>query len=619
MGGKTAIRMRSDLRTDLKDSGSLWSNAELDRCVEKIYADLSRFLPQEKIYEESLQFTVSAESITSLATTSLIAICNAVDINVAAPADLAIVGQPDKPRPLTLTMTDANSSCYGVTFTVKGLDKDGYAVSEIFHYSRGGSKTMVGKKEFKYVYSVTMDSNAGSGAGDVLSVGYGLTTSGWIYLAYKPIRYQSETVTSSPAGTTYTRDTDYTIDYANGRIKLLTGGSMAASTAYLVSYTKDKLTLDITNIADFIRAERVEYIRTASPPQSFVDFNQFGKYIVVTGEDISSQEELTEDYHIRLYYAAEHLPPNDYTPGTVPEFLENTILMGAAAYALLIYSLKQEHQAATDFASARTALTAADTGQTALGTALANVKKYLDNNSSADAAGILQDITDDATNLRTAIQTALAAAAADLAAVVAASTGDLSLADATVNSYIGTTNYVTKATAPSVDKYLADGDAFLNTVNVGGEQQEVPEAYRRYAQTVTDGIIRAYENHRAAYQQNATARTNAALALVQEAAQRVANLRSYIEQSAGYSNIAAVFAREAEARIQTINDYLQESNGYLAAANGEMVLADKFKAEAIARRDEVWSIWRDKREYIGQVASSQTRQQNTNYSSTKFV
>src|SRR4030042_280053 len=119
MGGKTRTQMRSDLRLDLKDSGSLWSDAELNRCVEKAVSDLSRFKPRGKILEKSLQFAVTDESWTSPATTSLTAIVNAQSINVAAPANLTISGQPDVPRVLTLTITDADSSAYGITFTVR--------------------------------------------------------------------------------------------------------------------------------------------------------------------------------------------------------------------------------------------------------------------------------------------------------------------------------------------------------------------------------------------------------------------------------------------------------------------------------------------------------------------
>jgi len=57
--------MQTALRLDLKDPSALWSNAELDRCVTRAVADLSRFLPLEKVYEQTLVFAVSAEAWTS--------------------------------------------------------------------------------------------------------------------------------------------------------------------------------------------------------------------------------------------------------------------------------------------------------------------------------------------------------------------------------------------------------------------------------------------------------------------------------------------------------------------------------------------------------------------------
>ena len=74
MGGKSLLQCRADLRLDLKDSGALWSDAELNRCIERATADLSRFLPDEKIYEDSLQFAVADESVTFPKDTSLDAV-----------------------------------------------------------------------------------------------------------------------------------------------------------------------------------------------------------------------------------------------------------------------------------------------------------------------------------------------------------------------------------------------------------------------------------------------------------------------------------------------------------------------------------------------------------------
>src|SRR3990170_3663501 len=370
MGGKTRTAIRTDLRLDLKDSGAVWSNDELNRCLERA----------------------------------------AADINVAAPALLTIAGQPDVPRVLTLTIIDANNSTYGATFTIRGMDRDEVAQTEIFHYSRGDSKTIIGKKEFKYVYEVEMTSNAGSGAADTLSVGYGLFTAAWVSLSFKPIKQASETVENAAGTTQYARNTDYIMDYSNGKIQPKAGGSLAAATAYLISYTKDEVGIGLSALADFIRLQRVEY-PVGDVPQSFVHASIFGRYLVIEGRgEADSQDTLGQHDHLRLYYDAEHQVPNDYTPGSIPEFLEPTIEMAATAYALLIYALKQDLAAETALTSMGTTLTNANTAHTALGTALTNIKKYLDNNAGGDAAGLLAAITTDIAALRTAVNTALDAA-----------------------------------------------------------------------------------------------------------------------------------------------------------------------------------------------------------------
>ena len=607
MGGKTRTIMRADLRLDLKDSGALWSDAELDRCIERAFADLSRYLPDEKIYEESLQFAITDETVTTPATTSLTAVVNAQAINVAAGSALTIAGQPDIPRPLTITITDADNSTTGATFIIKGMDENEKAITETLHYSRGDSKTIVGVKYFKYVYEVELDQIAGAAASDTASVGYGLYSGVWISLANKPVKWSTETLTSSPTGTTYTRDTDYEIDYANGRIRAK-AGKLAAATAYLIDYTKSQIAIDLSSLADFIRVARIEY-PVGEVPQSFVPSDIFGKLLYITGGgETDSQSYMAEDEHIRVYYDAEHIPPTDFSPSTAPEFLENTLLMVAAAYALYIYALKNEHQALTDMTSARTDLGSANTAHTALSTALTNIKKYLDNNTSADAAGILQDITDDAAALRTAIATAVDALNAYIDAVAT----DLTNANSARANYMGATaNYVDGTTAPGVKKYLDDGDATLNTVAVGGEGQDVPRAYREYAQTTREALVAPHEQDRQFYLQDATARTNAAMQYANEAAQRLSNLRSYIEQSAGYVAISSTFAREAEDRIAQINAYMQEANQYAQAAATALATADRFKAEADERRNEAYSIWRDRKQYIGDFTAGAVRQMPT--------
>lgn len=57
-----------------------------------------------------------------------------------------------------------------------------------------------------------------------------------VSLDYTGIQQYSERVTTTAGTTTYTRDTDYTMDYVAGTITVLATGSMATATAYYIDY-----------------------------------------------------------------------------------------------------------------------------------------------------------------------------------------------------------------------------------------------------------------------------------------------------------------------------------------------------------------------------------------------
>lgn len=540
--GMTLIEMRAQLRLDLKDASTTWSDPELNRSVERAVNDLSRYMPLERVYEHTLDFTITDEAITSPATTSLTAVVNAQSINVAAGNYLTIAGQPDVPRKLTITITDADSSTYEATFLVIGTDKDGVSISETFHYSRGKSKTLVGTKEFKTVYTVELDNDYGSGAGDTASIGYGLSTDAWISLANRPIRPKSEVVTTSPAGTTYTRDTDYTMDYANGRIKPKSGGSMAAATAYLVDYTKSRLGVDINAILPVVtRIQKVEYPMN-QVPQKFPSFNIIGDFMYIGSPGVgSSQAELTDKEHLAIYYEMKHDIPGEVGPGSYPDVLDEVVLIGSGGHALLIEAQQYEQAAATAI--------------TSLNSALTNVIKYLNNNSSVDLAGLLQDITDDAASLRTALTTAVDAANAYLDDVDTTDLGKASV---------------------GAEAYTETGDDKIDAVNIGAL---VAENYATYS---------------GARVNIANARITAALGYIQEATTRLANLRTYIEQAGGYSQLAQGFVAEAQLRAESVN--------------GNLVLSDRFRTEGLNRLAEFHQILKSKAEYRKRVVSTSVKQ-----------
>ena len=58
----------------------------------------------------------------------------------------------------------------------------------------------------------------------------------WVQLNHTNIVENSETVTDLTGATTYTRGTDYEMNYTAGQIKVLSTGSMSNNTNYLISY-----------------------------------------------------------------------------------------------------------------------------------------------------------------------------------------------------------------------------------------------------------------------------------------------------------------------------------------------------------------------------------------------
>lgn len=346
--------------------------------------------------------------------------------------------------------------------------------------------------------------------------------------------------------------------------------------------------LAVSGMEGIIRIRRVEY-PSGDVPQSFCQFDVFGYLLTITGMGESSeQSRLSTGETLRIYYDAPHIIPTHDEAGSVPPFLDDTVILAASAYALFQHALNFMHQADTDMTAAGAALAACTT-------ALDKVSVYLTNNTGEDAKSWLTKITTDIANLRTALATSLDAANAYLDSVAA----DITAADAARANYIPT--YVDGDTAPSSKKYLTDGAATLNTISDGGEGQEVPLAYREYARSVAEALVSPHEKDREFKAQNATLRTNAAMIYAQEAAQRISNLRSYIEQAAGWGEIATTFIREAEQR-------LAEAVHYSTAGTQDMLLAERYQAVASERRNEVWSIWRDRTQLIGDYSQASMRQ-----------
>lgn len=90
-----------------------------------------------------------------------------------ADGDQVIAAQPDVPRNVTATLTDADNSVTALV-TIRGKDPQGRPVSETMEPDgAGGGKTLTGTKIFAQVDQVEVSDTAGSAVGDNLIVGVG--------------------------------------------------------------------------------------------------------------------------------------------------------------------------------------------------------------------------------------------------------------------------------------------------------------------------------------------------------------------------------------------------------------------------------------------------------------
>ena len=465
MAGKTLTTYKSDILTDLSGvSDAEWSQVELDRAITKAMADLSRFLPNQLVWETTLDY----DEVTDEA----------------------------------------------VTLTAHGTYKD---------------------------------------------------------LANNPVEFDSERICVDAAETTtYTRDTDYTIDYTNGKITSISTGSIGATDTIYCNYKVSRITVDISGITDLIRVDRVEY-PVGNIPQSFISLNIWGDHLTIEGVGDDSQAPMSDKKHLVVYYHGEHTKPTASAAGSWPAFLDETIVLAASAYALFHKAVEAEHQAVDNMNH--------------VVTALLKMTTYLSDNTDDDAAAILANITDDAANLRNTVTTGLNSANNYLTEV---DTIDLVGAAAVWADELKSIR--TDATYPDMQEFIEAGDDYINTVNIG---KDVPERYALYAQ-LAQAMAQQWRQKRQDWIAMATARTSAAIGFVQEATTRLANLRTHIEEAAGWGDIARGFSNQASGFLTTVQSYL--------------LLAEQYRTEAIERRSEAWAIWMDPKQYIGDFTYTALRQ-----------
>jgi len=175
----------------------------------------------------------------------------------------------------------------------------------------------------------------------------------------------------------------------------------------------------------------------------------------------------------------------------------------------------------------------------------------------------------------------------DFAVTVTPSTGlftEVEVALDAVVTVLGTIGtYLTGGTAPSVVKYLGDGDAYLNVV---ADANNVPENHAIYAARCSE---------------LATTLLAQADAYVSEAAARLAKSDRW--RAAGDSWVA-----QANSYLAQIGRYLDEADRDILLAQQNLALAERWRAEAIEKRNEVWTVWQDRKQYVGDLSSISLKQ-----------
>jgi len=211
----------------------------------------------------------------------------------------------------------------------------------------------------------------------------------YVSLANSPIKPRSEVVVNA-AGTTMTRGTDYIIKYRKGKITQIDAGSIGEGESCTISYTKSEIHLNISDIySDMIRLERVEY-PLGSVPQEFISYEQFKDVLMLKPGQSDTQGQMSSGEHILVYYKGKHSTPTDIAEATYPNFLDDTVILVASAYALFTLCVKYSFQANTDFASARTALGNIAAVHLLTAAALAKVTTYVTDMDTALDASIIQ-------------------------------------------------------------------------------------------------------------------------------------------------------------------------------------------------------------------------------------
>ena len=136
------------------------------------------------------------------------------------------------------------------------------AESSLLNITRG----MIGAKLDKLVSPTTLT----LGGGKVIDEAFTSAHNVAVQLDHSRIDYDSEDVTTADGVTHYTRGTDYTMDYLNGTITVLSTGGMADATGYLIDYeySASSNIIELQIVGDAPPVGATAYERTITVPEA---------------------------------------------------------------------------------------------------------------------------------------------------------------------------------------------------------------------------------------------------------------------------------------------------------------------------------------------------------------
>jgi hypothetical protein len=420
----------------------------------------------------------------------------------------------------------------------------------------------------------------------------------------KPLFYNSVTVVTG--ATTWTQNTDYTVDYTNGKITVPATSTITAGAILVITYQLSRTAFDLSSLTNLRSVTGVEIIY-GRVPDEFSGFSLRGTMLTVTTRGSKSQVNIPGSYHLRIAYEARHTPPDDNDDGTVYETDAEVICKGATANLLYAKAISIELDQATlgddltsldayfseaqvffaailpDLVSARAALvlaqaqvgnsvTSASSTATAVAADLADVATKV---TAAEAAftPALSNLAVGLTNIDTEVNTDLGSAVTVLGSTASALT---SAATDIATALTDIALFTAQLTTATNDHTAAI--ALVNTVNVGNNPQQDYIELGKLASSWAQADINAGEavlKAAAAFITQAHEYSTEAQVLIAVAEGRLKLQAAYVSSAHEYTSIgheriqeALLVIENAKARISLLQSLLSVAEQYVKIAGG---------------------------------------------------